>query len=353
MSTWKRRAATVASTSTPARPGPANATGDSVSGTSRSGTVLSIQRMSTEDGPGLRTTVFLKGCSLACAWCHNPESICLKPQLVWHRRRCLSAGLCVEACPEEALTLEGGSVVLDRELCTTCGDCVEACPSGAFEMLGKTWSADELAAELARDAAYFERGGGGVTISGGEPGLQASFVLELLDRCRALGLATALDTAGLASLPALLEMAMRSDVLLYDLKHIDSARHHCLTGQPNERILTAAVALADLHHAVGHPREIWVRTPLIPGATMEDENILGIGAFLAERMGGAVSRWELCAFNNLAVDKYERLGLRWPFAGAPLLTRAELAHAEELAKTSGVDPSIVVATGPTRTEERK
>ena len=350
MSTWKRQAATAAMMPTRAKPAPARATVDSVSETSRTGTVLSIQRMSTEDGPGLRTTVFLKGCSLECTWCHNPESICLKPQLAWHQKRCLTAGLCIDACPEKALTREGEAVILDRELCTTCGDCVEACPSGAFEMLGKTWRADELAAELARDAAYFERGGG-VTISGGEPGLQASFVIELLDHCRARGLATAVDTAGLVSLPALLEMARRSDVLLYDLKHIDSARHHCLTGQPNERILTGAVAVANLHRTNGHPSEIWVRTPLIPGATLEDDNILGIGAFLAERMGGAVTRWELCAFNNLAVDKYERLGLRWPFAGAPLLTRAELTHAEEVAKNSGVDPSIVFATGPTRTEE--
>lgn len=303
--------------------------------------------MSTDDGPGLRTTVFLKGCSLECAWCHNPESIGMRPELVWHERRCISARLCVAACPEQALVGNGNVISIVRDRCTLCGRCVEQCPSEAFEMLGTAWSAEALAVELARDHAFFKRAGGGITISGGEPGLQAPFVAELLDRCRSLGIATAVDTAGLVATAALLDLARRADLVLFDLKHIDAERHHCLTGQPNQRILANAQALADLRRSEGRPKELWIRTPLIPGSTLEDDNLLGIGAFLADRMAGTATRWELCAFNNLAVDKYERLGLRWPFAGAALLTREELAHAADVAKRSGVDPSIVVATGPT------
>jgi len=311
-------------------------------------TVLNIQRMSTEDGPGLRTTVFLKGCSLQCSWCHNPEAMCMGPQLVWHASRCIAAKACDVVCPEHAIVRRGDTVTIDAGRCTLCADCVEQCPSAAMEILGTVWELDALVAEVAKDRSYFESSGGGVTISGGEPGLQAPFVGAFLDRCRALGLGTAVDTAGLISRGALLALARRSDVMLYDLKEIDSGRHACATGQPNERILDNAIALAELMRAEGCPRELWIRTPLIPSATATDENLRGIGAFLAEHLAGVVSRWELCAFNNLAVDKYGRLGLEWPFQGVPLLTQQELRHAENVARGSGVDPDIVVATGRTR-----
>lgn len=273
------------------------------------------------------------------------------PQLVWHVSKCIGARACDAVCPEDAIVRRGDAVTIDAQRCTLCGDCVEQCPSAAMEILGTVWEIDALVAEVAKDRAYFERSGGGVTVSGGEPGLQAPFVGDFLDRCRALGLGTAVDTAGLIARGALLELARRSDVVLYDLKEIDSARHECVTGQPNERILGNAVALAELMRTEGRPRELWIRTPLIPGVTASDENLRGIGAFLAEHLGGVVSRWELCAFNNLAGDKYGRLGLEWQFQGVPLLTRQELCAAENVARTSGVDPDIVIATGRTRTGE--
>ncbi len=317
-------------------------------GPTRTATVLNIQRMSTEDGPGLRTTVFLKGCSLQCSWCHNPEAMCMGPQLVWHSSRCIGTRACDIVCPENAITRRDSVVTIDLVRCTSCAKCVEQCPSTAMEILGTVWELDALVAEVAKDRNYFERSGGGVTVSGGEPGLQASFVADFLDRCRALGLGTAVDTAGLISRGALLDLARRSDVVLYDLKEIDSARHACVTGQPNERILGNAIALGELMRSEGWPRALWIRTPLIPGATVTDDNLRGIGAFIAEHLAGVVTRWELCAFNNLAVDKYGRLGLEWPFQGVPLLTEQELRGAENVARSSGVDPGIVVATGRTR-----
>ncbi|MBI5505922.1 MAG: glycyl-radical enzyme activating protein [Deltaproteobacteria bacterium] len=307
--------------------------------------------MSTEDGPGLRTTVFLKGCSLQCSWCHNPEAMCMGPQLVWHSSKCIGAGACEAVCPEDAIVRRDGTIIVDSARCTLCGDCVEGCPSAAMEILGTVWELDALVAEVAKDRSYFDISGGGVTISGGEPGLQAPFVGAFLDRCRALGLGTAVDTAGLISRTALVELARRSDVVLYDLKEIDSGRHACVTGQPNERILGNVIALGELMRAEGCPRDLWIRTPLIPGVTATEENLRGIGAFLAEHLAGVVSRWELCAFNNLAADKYGRLGLEWPFQGVPLLTRQQLRDAENVARDSGVDPAIVIATGRTRVGE--
>ena len=313
-------------------------------------TVLNIQRMSTEDGPGLRTTVFLKGCSLQCAWCHNPEAMCREPQVVWHRQRCIGAHLCDGVCPEDALSREGSRVCIDFARCTACGKCVEQCPTGAFELLGTAWELAALVAEVARDRSYYEASGGGVTVSGGEPALHPRFVSAFFEHCRAIGLRTALDTAGLVATGALLELARRADLVLYDLKEIDADKHACFTGQPNDKILANLRTLAELMRAEGTPRALWIRTPLIPGATFSDDNLTGIGRFIAEHLADVVGRWELCAFNNLAVDKYERLGLQWAFAGVPPLSEADLRHAEDVARRSGVDPAIVVATGPTRVE---
>jgi len=318
------------------------------SGPRWSATVLNIQRMSTEDGPGLRTTVFLKGCSLQCVWCHNPEAMGVAPQVVWHPKRCVGARRCEAVCPEDAVRREDGVVSIDRARCTACGDCVAQCPAAAFEMLGSPWELDALVAEVAKDRSYFDASGGGVTVSGGEPGLHAPFVAAFFERCRGVGLRTALDTAGLVASAALLDLARRTDLVLFDLKEIDSDRHACFTGQPNDRIFANARALGGMLRAEGSPPALWVRTPLIPGATFTDDNVAGIGRFIATQLGDVVTRWELCAFNPLATDKYERLGLRWAYAGVPPLTAAELRHAEAVARGSGVDPRIVVATGMTR-----
>jgi pyruvate formate lyase activating enzyme len=311
--------------------------------------VLNIQRMSTEDGPGLRTTVFLKGCSLGCTWCHNPEAIDAKPQLVWYRSRCIGSHECVGACPEDALARRADGVVIDRDRCTACGDCAARCPSGGLEVLGRRWRLDDLVAEVAKDRSYFEASGGGVTVSGGEPGLHAPFVAPFLERCRALGLHVAIDTCGMCSVVSLHALGDHSDLVLYDLKLIDPDQHARFTGQSNGRILANLVRLAARMRAGAPPSELWIRTPLVPGATLTEANIAGIGSFIARHVGDVVTRWELCAFNNLAADQYVRLGLAWPHAGTPLLGVEELRQAERMARASGVDPGIVCATGPTRT----
>lgn len=309
---------------------------------------MQVQRLSTEDGPGIRTTVFLKGCSLACAWCHNPETMSPHLEVVWHDWKCIGCDACDGVCPDGALQREDGVVRIDRTLCGGDTWCSNACPTTALECLGTMRGAEELARELVRDAAYFRGSGGGVTVSGGEPGVQPHFAAALLRRCRELGVHTAVDTAGLCSPAAMREMAAEADLVLFDVKEIDSARHREFTGQPNERILANLLLVADLLRSGDRPHALWIRTPLVPGCTATDANVRGIGEFLAGQLGDVVERWELCAFNNLAADKYRRLDRAWAFEGVPLLAADEVGRLEEVARTSGVRPGIVVVSGRVR-----
>lgn len=316
----------------------------------QTGIVLELQRLSTEDGPGVRTTVFLKGCPLACAWCHNPESIDPRPQVQWMGNRCIGCRTCVNTCPQHALTLTGTGMQLDRALCTGCGECVTACPSGAMDLLGTRWTVPGLLAEVVKDRAYFGPDGG-VTLSGGEPTLQGAFSRSFLQAAHAAGLHTALDTCGMAATGPFLDIAREADLVLYDLKEADGARHRTFTGQDNTMILANALALADVMRREGCPRTLWIRTPLIPGATATDFNIQVIGGFIAGNLGDVVSRWDLCAFNNLARDKYARLGRDWLYVGTPLMARDEVQHLADVASASGVDPAIVHWSGRTRLDD--
>ena len=320
------------------------------SGQARTGLVLNIQRMSTEDGPGIRTTVFFKGCSLACYWCHNPESISPKPQIQWFEVRCIGCKLCLAACEQRALSIAGGVVTIRRDLCQGCGACADVCPSTALELFGKPWDLDALVTEMLKDRVYFEQSGGGVTVSGGEPAVQPGFVGRFLEACQARGLHTALDTCGMCSRSALERLLPHTDLVLYDIKEIDPERHRRFTGRPNDRILENAKVVAERLRGASRPSEMWIRTPLVPRATATPENLEGIGRFIAEHLGVSVSRWELCAFNNLCRDKYARLGETWKCVDEPLLSRRDLNALGEVARASGVDPDIVVVTGVARND---
>lgn len=322
-------------------------------GTEPTARVLNIQRMSTEDGPGIRTTVFFKGCGLSCLWCHNPESISAKPQVQWVETKCIGCGTCIAVCPQKALRDNGNAIEIDRDLCTGCGKCADECPATAMEFLGKPWRVDELVAEVEKDRAYFENSGGGVTASGGDPTVQAPFVEAFLKGCMGRGLHTALDTCGMCSFRALENLLPYSDLVLYDLKEMDPLLHEKFTGSRNERIIENLLSLRDVMRASGRPSELWLRTPLIPGATATEENITEIGRFIAGKMGDTVSRWELCSFNNLCRDKYRRLGLDWTYKSSQLLTREFLDRLTETARRSGIDPRIVQWTGATRVEGRE
>jgi len=310
------------------------------------GLVLEIQRMSTEDGPGLRTTVFLKGCSLACAWCHNPESISTKVQVQWVGARCIGCGACLALCPQGALSRSDRGVDIDRAACTGCGRCVEQCPGAALEALGKTWDVDALVAELLKDRAYFEKSDhGGVTASGGEALLHAPFVAAVFRKLKARGIHTALDTCGQVSWQAMEAVLPLTDLVLYDLKLLDPQAHERFTGHHNRRVLDNLVRLAGRMGTELFPKELWIRTPIIPGATDAVGNIKEIGTFIATELGAKVARWELLAFNRLCADKYARLGREFPFKDCGLIAPAHMDALLKTAIAAGVSPAVVRATG--------
>jgi pyruvate formate lyase activating enzyme len=311
------------------------------------GTILEIARMSTEDGPGLRTTVFFKGCSLNCTWCHNPESISSRPQIQWLGTSCIGCGICVETCPESALKKTEKGIIIDRSLCNGCGLCTEECPTTAMELLGKKWNVHDLVHELIKDRAYFEPSGGGITLSGGEAALQNDFCLSLLKELKGRGIQTALDTCGQLSQSVLEGLLPYVDILLYDIKEIDSERHKKFTGAGNEKILANAAFVANYKKTHPTPKTFWIRTPVIPGATDTAENIRGIGDFISANLLGTVVRWDLCAFNNLCRDKYKRLGTAWLYAEEGLVERTLMEELTRIAR-GRVTPSIVCWSGSTK-----
>jgi pyruvate formate lyase activating enzyme len=314
--------------------------------------ILDIQRMSTEDGPGIRTTVFFKGCSLKCKWCHNPESISMQPQVHWIGSRCLGCKTCTDVCPSSALSFTETGVEINRLTCTGCGICAIECPAAAMELLGKAWTLDALTKEVVKDRVYFEKSRGGITVSGGEPGMQAAFVGMFLKSLKEAGIHTALDTCGQCGAEALKQLLPHSSLVLYDLKEIDTENHKKFTGEHNDRILENLRVVAETMRSHRYPEALWIRTPVIPGMTAREDNILGIGRFIAENMGDVVSRWELCAFNNLCKDKYLRLGEDWALLDALLLKKESMEAFARIAGESGVHPDIVGWTGATRLEEK-
>jgi pyruvate formate lyase activating enzyme len=275
------------------------------------GIVFNIQRFSIHDGPGIRTTVFLKGCSLHCFWCHNPEGIAIKPQIQFFPERCISCGECVAACENGANLIEDNKITFNRQDCTVCGKCIETCYAEARVLVGKEMSSEEVALEALKDRPFYETSQGGVTLSGGEPVLQPEFSYEILSRCQAEGVHTAIETAGNVPWKDLEMLMPVTDLVMMDLKHMDSTKHRAAVGVPNERLLANARQLV-----TQTDKPILFRIPVIPGVNDTPEEIGAIAAFVHE-MGelraaqgktGKLSL-ELLPFHRLAGDKYRSLEL--------------------------------------------
>ena len=208
------------------------------------GVIFNIQRYSIHDGPGIRTTVFLKGCQLRCFWCQNPESQRRRPEVFLKKSVCTLCGRCVAACPEGASSLVDGASVIDRTKCTGCGKCVEVCPDGARTLMGKWVSVQQVMRELVRDKRFYDNSAGGITLSGGDPTAQPKFAQSLLRACKDAGLHTAIETCGCTSWPVLERLLEHVDLVLFDIKHSDSAKHREGTGKPNRLILENARMIA-------------------------------------------------------------------------------------------------------------
>jgi len=281
------------------------------------GTIFDIKRFAVYDGPGIRTTVFLKGCFLHCLWCHNPESISGKPQLVFTPQKCIGCGQCFEVCPQSAHQLIDGEHVIAWDRCLACGTCAEGCYAGALELAGRRVTAGEVIDEVLRDRAFYETSGGGMTLSGGEPLVQYDFARALLQGAKAGGVHTALDTTGLTTWDRLSGLLSHVDLILYDLKQMDEDQHLALTGVSNVQVLENLQRLDD----AGQPS--WIRLPLIPGQNDEDVNYHALGQFLSGL--NHVDRIEILRYHRLAESKYESVGYPYELKGleSPSEERAE------------------------------
>ncbi len=263
------------------------------------GLVFDIKRFSIHDGPGIRTTVFLKGCPLSCRWCHNPEGQTARQELILRPERCINCGACAEVCDRGAIFLEKGVPVTRREECETCGACVEVCYAGARELVGRPMTVADVLAEIERDVAFYDESGGGVTFSGGEPLFQPTFLRGLLHACKGMGLHTALDTCGFASWDVLESIRTDVDLFLFDLKLMDDARHRESTGVSNGPILRNLLRLSERGH------RIILRVPVVPEMNDDEENLRRIGAFAADLP--TLERLDLLPYHNIGRDKYRRL----------------------------------------------
>lgn len=307
--------------------------------------LFDLYRGTSHDGPGLRDTVFFQGCPLRCPWCHNPEGVAGQRRVWWDERACIGCMLCREHCPTGSVIPQELGIEISTAQCLRCGVCVEVCPAHALQFTSTLWRLDDLVRELCRDQLYYEKTGGGVTASGGECLLQHNFVGSLFSALRARGVDTALDTCGHVPWTNFEAVLPFTDHVLYDVKIWDNPSHKRLVGQDNTLILENLRHIALDIQSGAIKSDLWIRTPLIPGATATSENLRIIGHFITTELKDAVVRWELPSFNNSCGSKYKRLGQAWQYEDVPLLTQADIASLKEVA-VSSVSPSVqVVVTG--------
>jgi len=289
------------------------------------GTIFDIRKFSVHDGPGIRTTVFLKGCPLSCAWCHNPESQSFQPEIMYWEQRCVHCGKCIAICTTGAIVAEEveGNIrfLYNRNRCTNCGDCVACCPAEARTQVGRLATVDSIIEEIERDRIFYDESGGGVTFSGGEPLLQVNFLKAMLEECRQIDLHTAVDTSGYVPWKSFESILPFTDLFLYDIKIMDGELHRRFTGASNSLILSNLEALS--HRNV----PIILRVPVIPGINDGEENLLPLA-----RLAGSLpnlSRVDLLPYHPSALGKYDRLDLNYSLHATRTPTTE---HMQEIAR---------------------
>jgi pyruvate formate lyase activating enzyme len=298
------------------------------------GTVFNIQRYSIQDGPGIRTTVFLKGCPLRCQWCSNPESQNRQPEIAHRDSLCTGCGKCREVCAPQAIKLEQKTVTIDRKLCNNCGKCVDVCLPGALKFYGQKISAAEVLHEVEKDAQFYRSSGGGVTVSGGEPIFQPDFTAALFRLCRDKGIETCIETTGCGSIRALEKVLEYTDLVLYDIKLRDSAVHKKWTGRVNETIIR------NLGIVVKKGIPVIIRVPLIPGVNDSEEEIgkiagLAAGALIKPR------RINLLPYHKFGMGKYQQLDREYSLPELATQKDDEIQRAKQLCESYGLEVEIV------------
>jgi pyruvate formate lyase activating enzyme len=282
------------------------------------GLISAVQKYSTKDGPGIRSTVFFKGCPLGCLWCSNPELIRPLPDLLYSREKCARCGTCIQVCPQGALSFgEDGYILIDRVKCDGCGDCVEECPEGALELAGTFMTVDEVVEDLLKDRVFYETSGGGVTFSGGEPLWQSGFVAQVAKRLKTEGIHTALDTAGDVTWCRFEEVLPFIDLILYDIKLVANDKHRLFTGRDNDLILANAQLLAQQNVPMH------IRLVMVPGINDSPEEIRGRMDFVKE-LGDSVQQVDILPYHRYGAGKYPRLGLDYPLMDLPEHTDAQV-----------------------------
>ncbi len=295
--------------------------------------VFEIERYAIEDGPGIRTVIFLKGCNLRCLWCQNPESQEDRPQIMYYREQCVGCGKCAEACPVSAISNDPlFGFVTKHDVCSLCGDCVDACFYGARKLAGRDWQIDDLMQEILKDKGFFDNSGGGVTFSGGEPLLQHRALSELAARCQSHGIHTALETAGHVSWDILESVLPHLDLVYYDMKHPDPHTHKKYTGASNELILANLARLSRVYS------NVIVRIPVIPGVNNSPDTIKQIYAFL--RDSTRIKKVELLPYHSFGSGKYEALGWDYEMKGVKSLEKQDCLPLAEAGASFGLQVQV-------------
>jgi pyruvate formate lyase activating enzyme len=299
------------------------------------GTILNIERFAIHDGPGIRTTVFLKGCPLRCLWCSTVNGQQMAPEMEYYVEKCIQCRKCMEVCPTGAIDVSSkDEIITDRRNCDNCGKCVEVCPTGARIMAGEQVTVDEVIARIEKDTLFYSNSGGGITLSGGEPTMQPEFSLGILKECKAIGIHTAIETCGYVKWDILDSMLKYLDFVYMDIKHMSEAEHKKLTAKGNKLILENARSITTGYQDI----PFVVRIPLIPGYNDSDENIANTARFVLELKGK--HRIELLPYHRLGISGYKALSKEYPLPDVEPPSDDHLHALEELVKSYDVEVQI-------------